>query len=152
MPIDAHVHRFRRLHESGCFVLPNPWDAGSAVYLHRLGFRALATTSAGAAFARGLPDAVGAMSLDAVLDHVREIVQATPLPVNADFQEGYAREPEGVAANVARCVRTGAGGLSIEDGSGDPPAGASAAGAGVQPAAIRATSAAVAARRVNAPP
>jgi 2-methylisocitrate lyase-like PEP mutase family enzyme len=113
---------FRALHESGCFVLPNPWDAGSAAYLHRLGFRALATTSAGAAFARGLPDAVGAMSVDEVLAHVREIVAATPLPVNADFQEGYAREPEGVAANVARCVHTGAAGISIEDGTGDAAA------------------------------
>jgi 2-methylisocitrate lyase-like PEP mutase family enzyme len=113
------VAAFRAVHESGCFVLPNPWDAGSAVYLRHLGFRALATTSAGAAFARGLPDAVGAMSVDAVLAHVREIVAATELPVNADFQEGYAREPEDVAANVTRCVHTGVAGLSVEDGTGD---------------------------------
>jgi 2-methylisocitrate lyase-like PEP mutase family enzyme len=111
------VATFRALHESGCFVLPNPWDAGTAVYLEHLGFKALATTSAGAAFTRGLPD--GAVSLDAMLAHFREIVAATALPVNADFQAGYADEPEGVAANVARCIETGVAGLSIEDSTGD---------------------------------
>jgi 2-methylisocitrate lyase-like PEP mutase family enzyme len=110
---------FRELHASGCFVIPNPWDAGSAIWLARQGFRALATTSAGAAFSRGLPDAIGAMTLEATLDHVREIVAATPLPVSADFQEGFAREPEGVARNVAACMATGAAGLSIEDATGD---------------------------------
>lgn len=106
---------FRELHKSGCFVLPNPWDAGSAVYLHHLGFKALATTSSGFAFSRGLPDDIRANPLDAVLAHFREIVAATPLPVNADFQNGHANEPERVAKNVALCVATGVAGLSIED-------------------------------------
>ena len=113
---------FRALHASGCFVLPNPWDAGSAVYLAHLGFKALATTSAGFAFSRALPDAVAAVPPDALLGPVREISEATPLPVNADFQAGYADEPEGVAVNVARCVAAGAAGLSIEDATGDPAA------------------------------
>jgi 2-methylisocitrate lyase-like PEP mutase family enzyme len=116
------VAAFRALHESGCFVLPNPWDVGSAVFLHRLGFRALATTSAGMAFGRGLPDRVSAIPRDVMLAHVRELVAATPLPVSADFQSGYADEPEGVAANVTLCVATGVAGLSIEDGTGDPAA------------------------------
>jgi 2-methylisocitrate lyase-like PEP mutase family enzyme len=112
------VAAFRALHESGCFVLPNPWDAGSAAYLEHLGFKALATTSAGAAFARALPD--GGVSRDAMLDHIHEVVGATALPVNADFMAGYADEPEGVAANVALCIETGVAGLSIEDSTGDP--------------------------------
>src|SRR5687767_11263576 len=116
------VAAFRALHESGCFVLPNPPDVGGAIYLQRLGFRALATTSAGMAFARGLPDRVSAIPRDAMLAHVRELVAATPLPVNADFQSGYADEPEAVAANVTLCVATGAAGLSIEDGTGEPAA------------------------------
>src|SRR5947208_13274753 len=89
---------FRAMHESGCFVLPNPWDVGTALYLQHLGFEALATTSAGVAFARGLPDAVWAVPRDVMLAHIREVVEAVPLPVNADFQSGYADEPEGVAA------------------------------------------------------
>jgi 2-methylisocitrate lyase-like PEP mutase family enzyme len=113
------VETFRELHDSGCFVLPNPWDTGTARYLHHLGFRALATTSAGIAFARGLPDEVWAVSLDATLAHLREIVAATPLPVNADFQSGFARDLEGIAANVTACVHTGVAGLSIEDATGD---------------------------------
>lgn len=113
------VAEFRALHAAGCFVMPNPWDAGSAIYLKHLGFKALATTSAGVAFSRGLPDGVTAMSRDAMLAHLREIVDATPLPVNADFQSGYADAPEEVAANVTRCVRTGAAGLSIEDATGN---------------------------------
>jgi 2-methylisocitrate lyase-like PEP mutase family enzyme len=111
--------RFRNLHESGCFVLPNPWDAGSAVYLQHLGFKALATTSAGFAFSRGLQDSVSAVSRGLMLAHISEIVEATPLPVNADFQTGYADEPEGVAASVTLCVATGVAGLSIEDASGN---------------------------------
>jgi 2-methylisocitrate lyase-like PEP mutase family enzyme len=110
---------FRKMHESGCFIIPNPWDIGSAVYLHHLGFKALATTSAGFAFSRGLPDSVKALSLGVVLAHIKEIAAATPLPVNADFQSGYADDPEGVAKNVMLCVRTGAAGLSIEDATGD---------------------------------
>jgi 2-methylisocitrate lyase-like PEP mutase family enzyme len=114
------IASFRALHASGCFVLPNPWDVGTARVLHHLGFKALASTSAGVAFARGKPDAVSAVSLADMLAHLREIVAATPLPVNADFQEGYAREPEGIAENVRLCVATGVAGLSIEDASGDP--------------------------------
>ena len=113
------IQRFRALHESGCFVLPNPWDAGTARYLQHLGFEAVATTSAGFAFSRALPDSVTAMPVDLVLAHVREIVEATTLPVNADFQNCYAHDPEGVAANVTRCIATGVAGLSVEDASGD---------------------------------
>jgi len=113
------VSRFHELHTEACFVLPNPWDIGSAIYLEHLGFSALATTSAGFAFSRGLPDSVVAVPRDLVLDHCREIAGATSLPVNADFQNGYADEPEGVAANVARCIATGVAGLSIEDSSGN---------------------------------
>ena len=108
--------KFRSLHESGCFVLPNPWDIGTAIYLERLGFKALATTSAGFAFSRSKPD--GGVSRDEMLAHVREIVKATALPVNADFHAGYADEPEDVAANVRLCVETGVAGLSIEDSTG----------------------------------
>jgi 2-methylisocitrate lyase-like PEP mutase family enzyme len=109
---------FRAMHESGCFVLPNPWDVGSAVYLKHLGFKALATTSAGVAFTRGEPDTVTAVPLAPMLAHIRDIVGATSLPVNADFLSGYADEPEGVAKNVALCVDTGCAGLSIEDNTG----------------------------------
>jgi 2-methylisocitrate lyase-like PEP mutase family enzyme len=112
----AAVAKFRALHESGCFVLPNPWDVGTAVYLQHLGFRALATTSAGFAFTRGKAD--GGVPLDEMLAHIGEIVQATGLPVNADFQAGYADDPEGVAKNVTLCINTGVAGLSIEDNSG----------------------------------
>ena len=108
---------FRELHTNGCFVLPNPWDIGSAIYLKHLGFKALATTSAGFAFSRGLRDA--SVPRDLMLDHLREIAAATTLPVNADFQGGYADEAEAVAANVTRCLATGVAGLSIEDSSGD---------------------------------
>jgi 2-methylisocitrate lyase-like PEP mutase family enzyme len=113
------ITRFRALHESGCFVLPNPWDVGTSVYLQHLGFKALATTSAGAAFALGKPDTVSAVPRDVMLTHIRDVVNATPLPVNADFQTGYADQPEGVAANVSLCIATGVAGLSIEDGTGD---------------------------------
>ena len=116
------VSTFRALHESGCFVLPNPWDAGSAIYLERLSFKALATTSAGVAFSRGAPDTVSAVPMGAMLDHIKDVVAATSLPVNADFLAGYADEAEGVAENVALCVATGAAGLSIEDGTGNPAA------------------------------
>jgi 2-methylisocitrate lyase-like PEP mutase family enzyme len=113
------IEEFRDLHTAGCFVLPNPWDAGTAIYLQHLGFKALATTSAGFAFSKGLPDSVTAVSRDVMLAHFREIVAATSLPVNADFQTGYADEPEGVAVNVTLCIATGVAGLSIEDASGD---------------------------------
>lgn len=116
---DAHqtaVADFRRLHREGCFVLPNPWDVGTAIYLQHLGFKALATTSAGFAFSRGQPD--GAVPRDEMLVHIGEVVAATPLPVNADFLNGFADEPEEVGANVTRCLVTGVAGLSIEDSTG----------------------------------
>jgi len=113
--LTARRAAFRRLHESGCFVIPNPWDIGTAQALAGAGFPALATTSAGFAFSRGLPDAPDALTVEEVLDHTAEIVAATGLPVNADFQAGYADDAEGVARNVARCVETGVAGLSIED-------------------------------------
>jgi 2-methylisocitrate lyase-like PEP mutase family enzyme len=115
---DSAIERFRALHESGCFVLPNPWDAGSAIYLEHIGFKALATTSAGFAFSKGLADGPDFVSRDMMLKHFREIVAATPLPVNADFQNGYADDPESVAESVKLCVATGVAGLSIEDNSG----------------------------------
>ena len=114
---DKAIAEFRHLHESGCFILPNPWDVGSAVYLQHLGFKALATTSAGFAFSRGLSD--GNVSRDEMLQHIGEIVRATPLPVNADFLGGFAVEPAEVASNVERCVATGVAGLSIEDSTGE---------------------------------
>jgi len=110
---------FRKLHERGCFVMPNPWDVGSARYLQSLGFPALATTSSGFAFSRGLPDASAAVPRELVLAHLAEIVAAAELPVNADFQAGYGASPEAVAASVRLCVATGVAGLSIEDATGD---------------------------------
>jgi 2-methylisocitrate lyase-like PEP mutase family enzyme len=107
---------FRQLHQSGCFALPNPWDIGTAKYLQHLGFKAIATTSAGFAFSRGAAD--GGVGLHAMLAHISEIVAATDLPVNADFENGYADDPDGVAENVRHCVETGVAGLSIEDNSG----------------------------------
>ena len=119
MPNASAVDRFRELHESGCFVMPNPWDAGSAVFLERLGSQALATTSAGFAFTLGRPDSVTALSLEGVLDHARVMVEATALPLNVDFQSGYASDAAGVEKNVAQCLRTGAAGVSIEDATGE---------------------------------
>jgi len=112
---------FRRLHEAGCFILPNPWDIGSAMLLAHLGFKALASTSAGMAWALGRPD--GAVALDEVLTHLSTLAHATALPLNADFENGFADEPKGVAANVALAVDTGVAGLSIEDYSGRPENG-----------------------------
>jgi methylisocitrate lyase len=119
MPTDAAGRRaaFRRLHESGCFVIPNPWDVGSARILQGLGFKALATTSAGMAFSMALPD--GAVPRAAALAHIGALVEATDVPVNADFESGYASDPEGVAESVRLCVETGVAGLSIEDSTGD---------------------------------
>jgi 2-methylisocitrate lyase-like PEP mutase family enzyme len=108
---------FRKLHESGCFMLPNPWDAGSASALATLGFKALATTSSGAAWSQARPD--HGLDVEAVLEHCRRIVAATDLPVNADFESGYARDIDALKNNVRRCVETGVAGLSIEDSSGD---------------------------------
>jgi 2-methylisocitrate lyase-like PEP mutase family enzyme len=107
---------FRKLHEEGCFALPNPWDIGSARYLQHLGFKAVATSSAGFAFSRGLPD--NAVPLDTMLAHIREIVEATDIPVNADFENGFADRPEELAENVKLCLETGVAGLSIEDSTG----------------------------------
>ena len=109
---------FRQLHEQGCFVIPNPWDAGTAIALAAMGFPALATTSAGVSFARGLPDSPTELGVEAVLGNIAEIVDAVDLPVNADFQAGYADDLEGLAVNVRRCVATGVAGLSIEDARG----------------------------------
>jgi 2-methylisocitrate lyase-like PEP mutase family enzyme len=108
---------FRRLHDSGCFIIPNPWDVGSAKYLESVGFKALATTSAGAAFATGRSDY--GLTADYVIEHVRTIVDASALPVNADFENGLAKDEKGLADNVRRCVETGVAGLSIEDSTGD---------------------------------
>jgi 2-methylisocitrate lyase-like PEP mutase family enzyme len=108
---------FRRLHQSGCFVIPNPWNVGSARYLQGLGFKALATTSSGHAHAQGYAD--GAQSRDEVLAHFREMAAETEVPLNADFENGFADDPDGVADNVTRCMATGVAGLSIEDSTGD---------------------------------
>ena len=102
MPSVAEKRReFRRLHESGCFVLPNPWDIGSARYLQGLGFKAIASTSAGFAFTQGLPD--GAMSREMMLAHLRELSAVADIPVNADFEGGFADDPDGVAESVRLC-------------------------------------------------
>ncbi len=115
---DARTREFRRLHESGCFVIPNPWDVGSARLLAQTGFRALATTSAGFAWSLGRPD--NGVTLAEALAHVRAIAAAVDVPVSADFEGGFAVEPEAVGANVAAAAGTGIAGLSIEDSSGNP--------------------------------
>jgi len=109
---------FRALHAQGCFVLPNPWDAGSARMLEALGFQALATTSSGHAWSQGRAD--GHMARDAVLAHLRELAAATDLPLNADFESGFADDAAGVAVSVRMALDTGVAGLSIEDATGDP--------------------------------
>ena len=114
---DDRIAEFHQLHSSGCFVMPNPWDAGSARALEQLGFKALATTSAGLAWTLGRADTQ--LNRDQVLDHLRLIVSAVTVPVNADFEGGYAVEPADVAANVKMAADTGIAGLSIEDFSGD---------------------------------
>ncbi|MFM0508160.1 isocitrate lyase/PEP mutase family protein [Paraburkholderia sp. RL17-373-BIF-A] len=108
---------FKALHTSGCFVLPNPWDAGSARYLHTLGFQALATTSSGFAWSTGHAD--NTLPREAILAHLRKIVEATDLPVNADFENGFGSTPNEVAESVRLAVETGVAGLSIEDSTGD---------------------------------
>ncbi|HEX9501866.1 MAG TPA: isocitrate lyase/phosphoenolpyruvate mutase family protein [Thermoanaerobaculia bacterium] len=109
--------KFRELHQSGCFVIPNPWDAGSARLLAQLGFRALATTSSGIAWSHGRAD--NHMSLEVALDQIRAIADAVDLPVNADFEGGFATAPDKVAANVTAATATAIAGLSIEDSTGD---------------------------------
>jgi len=116
--IAANRRIFRQMHETGCFVIPNPWDAGSARLLQGFGFKALATTSSGYAWSLGHSD--GAVSREMILSHLREIVAATDLPVNADFESGYASDPQGVAQSVRMAIATGVAGLSIEDSTGDP--------------------------------
>lgn len=111
---------FRELHQSDCFVLPNPWDAGSAAALQGLGFKALATTSAGYAWSCGRAD--GQLSRDEILAHMRSMVAATGLPVNADFESGFGDTPDGVAESVRMAIDTGVAGLSIEDATGNPMA------------------------------
>jgi len=118
MPTTAEKRTaFRRLHASGCFVIPNPWDIGSARYLQNLGFKALATTSAGFAWSRGVAD--GGVTRDQMLAHIAELSAATDVPFNADFEGGYAHAPADVAESVRLCVATGVSGLSIEDYTGD---------------------------------
>ncbi len=112
------IETFRRLHASGCFVMPNPWDAGSARALEQLGFKALATTSAGFAWTLGRAD--NNVTLEQALEHLRTIAAAVKVPVNADFEGGFAVDPDMLAANVERAAATGIAGLSIEDSTGDP--------------------------------
>ena len=108
---------FRKLHEAGCFVIPNPWNVGTARYLQGLGFKALATTSSGHAHAQSFPD--GGQTRDEVLAHFSELAAATDVPLNADFENGFADDPDRVAENVTRCIATGVAGLSIEDSPKD---------------------------------
>lgn len=117
MPIDR-VREFHRLHESGCFVIPNPWDVGSARLLELLGFKAVATTSSGFAWSLGRRD--NQVTLEEALSHLRSISASISIPVNADFEAGFAVAPEDVAANVGRAAQTGVAGLSIEDSTGNP--------------------------------
>src|ERR1051325_9489351 len=111
--IEEKRETFRKLHESGCFAIPNPWDIGTAKYLEHLGFKAIATTSAGFAFSRGLAD--GSVKRGDMIAHIRELVEASDIPVNADFENGYADEPNWCAENARLCAETGVAGLSIED-------------------------------------
>ncbi|MFA6266766.1 MAG: isocitrate lyase/phosphoenolpyruvate mutase family protein [Pseudolabrys sp.] len=121
MPTAADKRRiFRELHKTGCFVIPNPWNVGSALYLQSLGFPALASTSSGHAYSLGLPD--GSLSRDEVLEHYRELAAATDIPLNADFENGHAHEPDALADNIRLCIDTGVAGLSIEDFTGDESA------------------------------
>ena len=118
IPEMSHAQAFRRLHEAGCFVMPNPWDLGSARLLARLGFPALATTSSGFAWSQGRRD--NNVPLADALGHLRSIAQGVPVPVNGDFEGGFATAPAEVGANVAAAAATGVAGLSIEDSTGDP--------------------------------
>lgn len=118
--VSARRQAFRTLHDAGCFVMPNPWDVGSARYLQHLGFSALATTSAGFAFSQGLPDSDVALTRDRNLAYIADIAAAADVPVNADFASGYGKDAQDVADNVTRCITTGVAGLSIEDSTGNP--------------------------------
>ena len=114
---DDRVAAFHQLHAAGCFVMPNPWDAGSARALEQMGFKALATTSAGFAWTQGSPD--NGVTLDGMLQHLRVIADSVRVPVNADFEGGFAVDPDDVYANVTLAAATGIAGLSIEDSTGD---------------------------------
>ncbi|MFA7579173.1 oxaloacetate decarboxylase [Castellaniella sp.] len=116
--IEARRAAFRALHAQGCFIIPNPWDIGSAQLLQHMGFKALASTSSGHAWSVGQQD--GQVPLAQVLEHLRQLVQAVDLPINADFVAGYAAKPEGVEAHVGQAVATGIAGVSLEDATGDP--------------------------------
>jgi 2-methylisocitrate lyase-like PEP mutase family enzyme len=118
--MNRHVTEFRRLHQAGCFVMPNPWDIGSARVIVGLGFPAVATTSAGLSWSLGRRD--NEISVELSLAHLRTIAAAVEVPVNADFEDGFARDPLGVAANVWAAVETGIAGVSIEDSTGDQAA------------------------------
>jgi methylisocitrate lyase len=120
MTSGGRVDAFRQLHKAGCFVMPNPWDEGSARLLAQLGFRALATTSSGFAWSKGRPD--NGVPVEIVLEHLRRMAHGVAVPINADFESGFAATPEGVALNVTFAVSTGVAGLSIEDSTGDPAA------------------------------
>ena len=118
MPTTAEKRAtFRDLHQSGCFVIPNPWDVGSARYLQHLGFKALASTSGGFAFSQGRPD--NGVPREVVLEHLRALAEASDVPLNADFESGFGSDPDGVSESVRLCVETGVSGLSIEDSTGD---------------------------------
>jgi 2-methylisocitrate lyase-like PEP mutase family enzyme len=117
MPMSNRVVAYRRLHESGCFVLPNPWDVGSARLLAQLGFQALATTSSGFAWSMGRQD--NHVTLEETLAHLRIVAASVDVPINADFEGGFAVDPEGVARNVLAATETGIAGLSIEDSTSD---------------------------------
>jgi len=138
--VDEKRGAFRRLHQAGCFVIPNPWDIGSARYLASLGFQALATTSSGFAWSLGRAD--NGVTVDEVLHHLANMAAGVDVPVNADFEGGFAVEPAGVAANVRRAVATGIAGLSIEDSTGDAAAPLFEFGLAVE--RVRAAAAAVA--------
>ncbi len=118
LSIEQKRAAFRKLHDSGCFVIPNPWDVGSARLLAGMGFKALASTSSGYAWSTGRAD--NDLPVGQICDHLKLLSDATDLPVNADFEAGFADDPAGVAANVTRGVATGVAGLSIEDSTGDP--------------------------------
>ena len=110
--------RFQEMHATGCFVIPNPWDIGSALYLQHLGFKALASTSSGLAWTLGRAD--NAITREIAITHLAALVEATDIPVNADFENGFAHDPQGVAQGVTLAVQAGVAGLSIEDSTGDP--------------------------------
>jgi 2-methylisocitrate lyase-like PEP mutase family enzyme len=122
---------FRALHESGCFVIPNPWDVGSALYLQSLGFKALASTSSGFAWSQGRPD--NGVARDRVLEHLAALAAATEVPLNADFENGFAADAAGVAESVRMAVETGIAGISIEDSVGPQLAATRPSGAGAAP-------------------